>query len=75
MGAVLADASAAVTLREQGFDGEITAFEEQSHDPYELPPLSKGVPQGERDEPDWVRGAGYFGEHESPCAGRPPSPG
>ncbi|MFI7870338.1 MULTISPECIES: NAD(P)/FAD-dependent oxidoreductase [unclassified Streptomyces] len=63
VGAGLAGASAAAALREQGFDGDVTLFGQESHDPYELPPLSKGVLLGERDEPDWVREAGYYGEH------------
>ncbi|GHA70950.1 ferredoxin reductase [Streptomyces tendae] len=63
VGAGLAGASAAAALREQGFDGDITVFGEQSHDPYELPPLSKDVLLGRRDEPDWVRGAGYWDDH------------
>ncbi|MDX3399058.1 FAD/NAD(P)-binding oxidoreductase [Streptomyces sp. ME01-18h] len=63
VGAGLAGASAAAALREQGFDGDVTVFGEQSHDPYELPPLSKGVLLGERDEPDWVRRAGYWDDH------------
>ncbi|MFE5259141.1 NAD(P)/FAD-dependent oxidoreductase [Streptomyces coelicoflavus] len=63
VGAGLAGASAAAGLREQGFDGDVTLFGRESHAPYELPPLSKGVLLGERDEPDWVREAGYYGAH------------
>ncbi|MER6324694.1 NAD(P)/FAD-dependent oxidoreductase [Streptomyces coelicoflavus] len=63
VGAGLAGASAAAGLREQGFDGDVTLFGRESHAPYELPPLSKGVLLGERDEPDWVRETGYYGAH------------
>ncbi|MFI8091373.1 NAD(P)/FAD-dependent oxidoreductase [Streptomyces sp. NPDC086080] len=63
VGAGLAGASAAATLREQGFDGGITLFGGEDHNPYELPPLSKDVLLGKRDEPDWVRPAGYYSDH------------
>ncbi|EHN74774.1 ferredoxin reductase, partial [Streptomyces coelicoflavus ZG0656] len=61
VGAGLAGASAAAGLREQGFDGDVTLIGREGHAPYELPPLSKGVLLGERDEPDWVRETGYYG--------------
>lgn len=54
IGAALAGASAAIALRDQGYQGEITLIGEESQLPYERPPLSKAVLIGERDEPDWV---------------------
>ncbi|MEU6284833.1 FAD-dependent oxidoreductase [Streptomyces sp. NPDC047028] len=63
VGAGLAGASAAAALREQGFTGEVTLFGREAHHPYELPPLSKGILLGERDEPDWVRADGYYRDH------------
>jgi 3-phenylpropionate/trans-cinnamate dioxygenase ferredoxin reductase component len=54
IGASLAGASAAIALRDQGYQGELTVIGEESQLPYERPPLSKAVLIGERDEPDWV---------------------
>jgi 3-phenylpropionate/trans-cinnamate dioxygenase ferredoxin reductase subunit len=54
IGASLAGASAAIGLRDQGYQGELTVIGEESQLPYERPPLSKAVLIGERDEPDWV---------------------
>jgi 3-phenylpropionate/trans-cinnamate dioxygenase ferredoxin reductase component len=54
IGASLAGASAAIALRDQGYQGELTLIGEESQLPYERPPLSKAVLIGERDEPDWV---------------------
>jgi len=54
IGASLAGASAAIALRDQGYEGELTVIGEESQLPYERPPLSKAVLIGERDEPDWV---------------------
>jgi 3-phenylpropionate/trans-cinnamate dioxygenase ferredoxin reductase component len=54
IGAALAGASAAIALRDQGYQGELTVIGEEGELPYERPPLSKAVLIGERDEPDWV---------------------
>ena len=54
VGASLAGASAAITLRDQGYQGELTLIGEESQLPYERPPLSKAVLLGNTDEPDWV---------------------
>jgi 3-phenylpropionate/trans-cinnamate dioxygenase ferredoxin reductase subunit len=54
IGAALAGASAAIALRDQGYQGELTVNGEEGELPYERPPLSKAVLIGERDEPDWV---------------------
>ncbi|MBB6554217.1 NAD(P)/FAD-dependent oxidoreductase [Nonomuraea rubra] len=52
VGAGLAGAKAAQTLREEGFDGEIVLIGAETERPYERPPLSKGYLQGgsEREE-------------------------
>lgn len=63
VGSSLGGASAAVALREQGFDGELTLVGEELHLPYERPPLSKAVLTGEHEEPDWVADRSYYGEH------------
>jgi NADPH-dependent 2,4-dienoyl-CoA reductase/sulfur reductase-like enzyme len=54
VGAALAGASAAISLRKLGYTGEISLIGEEAELPYERPPLSKAVLIGERDEPDWV---------------------
>jgi 3-phenylpropionate/trans-cinnamate dioxygenase ferredoxin reductase component len=54
IGASLAGASAAIALRDQAYDGELTLIGEESQLPYERPPLSKAVLIGNTDEPDWV---------------------
>jgi 3-phenylpropionate/trans-cinnamate dioxygenase ferredoxin reductase subunit len=47
VGASLAGAKAAETLREQGFDGRITLVGAERERPYERPPLSKDYLRGE----------------------------
>jgi 3-phenylpropionate/trans-cinnamate dioxygenase ferredoxin reductase subunit len=63
VGSSLGGASAAVALRERGFDGDVTLVGDELHLPYERPPLSKAVLTGENDEPDWVADSSYYGEH------------
>lgn len=46
IGGGLAAASAAGTLREEGFDGDMTVVTAESHLPYQRPPLSKGYLAG-----------------------------
>jgi 3-phenylpropionate/trans-cinnamate dioxygenase ferredoxin reductase subunit len=46
VGANLAGGTAAITLREEGFDGEIVLIGAELHLPYERPPLSKEYLQG-----------------------------
>jgi 3-phenylpropionate/trans-cinnamate dioxygenase ferredoxin reductase subunit len=47
VGGGLAAASAAVTLRDEGFDGAIVLIGDEPHEPYERPPLSKTYLRGE----------------------------
>jgi 3-phenylpropionate/trans-cinnamate dioxygenase ferredoxin reductase subunit len=47
VGAGLAGAKAAETLREEGFDGSVTLIGEEMQLPYERPPLSKDYLRGE----------------------------
>lgn len=49
VGGGLAGAIAAQTLRDEGFDGRITLLGEESHRPYERPPLSKDYLLGNAD--------------------------
>ena len=48
IGAGLAGATAAFTLRDEGFDGRIVLIGEEQQPPYERPPLSKGYLRGEK---------------------------
>jgi 3-phenylpropionate/trans-cinnamate dioxygenase ferredoxin reductase subunit len=50
VGASLAGMRAAVTLREQGFSGSITVLGDETHPPYDRPPLSKQFLAGKWDE-------------------------
>src|SRR6187402_3618774 len=47
IGASLAGGNAAITLREEGFDGRVILVGEADHLPYERPPLSKQYLRGE----------------------------
>ncbi|WP_410649938.1 NAD(P)/FAD-dependent oxidoreductase [Amycolatopsis sp. cmx-4-54] len=64
VGAGLAGATAAGTLRERGYAGEILLLGTDTHRPYELPPLSKGLLLGNTDEPDWVHDEGFHEEKD-----------
>ena len=46
VGASLAGARAAQTLREQGFDGPVVLIGDEDETPYERPPLSKDYLMG-----------------------------
>ncbi|MEU8396701.1 FAD-dependent oxidoreductase [Nonomuraea sp. NPDC048892] len=52
VGAGLAGAKAAQTLREEGFDGEVVLIGAESERPYERPPLSKEYLQGRSERND-----------------------
>ena len=62
VGASLAGAKAAETLRTEGFDGRVVLLGEEAVRPYERPPLSKELPP--RREADFdvaaVHGADYY---------------
>jgi len=61
VGASLAGATAAATLRDDGFDGEIRLIGAEAQLPYNRPPLSKGyLRQEERFEDQLVKPAGYY---------------
>src|SRR2546426_12142981 len=47
IGGGLTGGTAAVALREEGFDGEIALVTAEPHAPYERPPLSKSYLRGE----------------------------
>src|SRR5712692_3962544 len=61
VGASLAGATAAATLRDEGFDGEIRLIGAEAQLPYNRPPLSKGyLRQQERFEDQLVKPADYY---------------
>ncbi len=64
VGGGLAGATAAQTLREEGFDGEVVLLGDEPHRPYERPPLSKEYLQGKspRDKV-FVHPEGWYAEH------------
>src|SRR5262245_44658166 len=63
IGAALAGATAAVTLRDEGFDGEIQLIGAERQLPYNRPPLSKGYLRGEeRLENQLVNPPGIYAE-------------
>jgi 3-phenylpropionate/trans-cinnamate dioxygenase ferredoxin reductase subunit len=64
VGASLAGAKAAETLREEGFDGRIVLVGAEPVRPYERPPLSKEYLRGERPEPPFVHSEGYYAEQD-----------
>src|SRR5262244_2709833 len=63
VGASLAGGTAAVTLREEGFDGDIVLIGAEAQVPYNRPPLSKGYLRGQdRFEDQLVKPASYYAE-------------
>jgi 3-phenylpropionate/trans-cinnamate dioxygenase ferredoxin reductase subunit len=65
VGAGLAGAKAAQTLRETGFGGEIVLLGEEPERPYERPPLSKGLLLGTAErESVFVHEVGWYATHD-----------
>jgi 3-phenylpropionate/trans-cinnamate dioxygenase ferredoxin reductase component len=65
VGASLAGAKAAETLRSEGFDGRIVLIGSETARPYERPPLSKEYLRGEAGrEKVYVHEQGFYAEHE-----------
>jgi 3-phenylpropionate/trans-cinnamate dioxygenase ferredoxin reductase component len=63
VGASLAGATAAASLREDGFDGEIHLIGAEAHLPYNRPPLSKGyLRRQEHFEDRLLKPADYYAE-------------
>ena len=60
VGGGLAGAKAAETLRETGFDGELTIVGDESERPYERPPLSKEYLRGEAATKPHVHPEGFY---------------
>ena len=64
VGASLAGAKAAETLREEGFDGRIVLVGAEPERPYERPPLSKDYLRGEAEGKPYVHDESFYAEHE-----------
>jgi len=65
VGASLAGAKAAETLRAEGFDGRLVLVGAEDERPYERPPLSKDYLRGEVDrEKVYVHPEGFYAEHD-----------
>src|SRR5688500_8317105 len=62
VGAGLAGADAAATLREEGFDGRIVLVGAEAERPYERPPLSKDYLRGEADGRPFVHQESFYAE-------------
>jgi 3-phenylpropionate/trans-cinnamate dioxygenase ferredoxin reductase subunit len=65
VGASLAGAKAAETLREEGFDGRVVLVGAEGQRPYERPPLSKDYVRGEAErERLYVHGESFYRDHD-----------
>jgi NADPH-dependent 2,4-dienoyl-CoA reductase/sulfur reductase-like enzyme len=65
VGASLAGAKAAETLRDEGFDGPITLIGQETERPYERPPLSKGYLLGKEEKSTiYVHAESWYAEHD-----------
>jgi 3-phenylpropionate/trans-cinnamate dioxygenase ferredoxin reductase component len=65
VGASLAGAKAAETLREEGFDGRVVLVGAEEERPYERPPLSKDYLRGEVGrEKVYVHDESFYAEHD-----------
>jgi 3-phenylpropionate/trans-cinnamate dioxygenase ferredoxin reductase subunit len=65
VGAGLAGAKAAETLREEGYGGRLVLVGAEPERPYERPPLSKGYLQGEAERDSvYVHPEGFYAEQE-----------
>jgi 3-phenylpropionate/trans-cinnamate dioxygenase ferredoxin reductase subunit len=65
VGAGLAGAKAAETLRAEGFDGRLLLVGEEAERPYERPPLSKAYLRGEADRASLnVHPEGFYADHD-----------
>lgn len=64
VGASLAGATAAITLRQEGLDGTVTLIGAEHEPPYERPPLSKAYLRGDAPfEKALVRPPAFYAEH------------
>src|SRR5205823_2022628 len=64
VGASLAGAKAAETLRDEGFDGRLVLIGDEGERPYERPPLSKDYLRGEAENKPYVHEESFYAERE-----------
>jgi 3-phenylpropionate/trans-cinnamate dioxygenase ferredoxin reductase subunit len=65
VGASLAGAKAAETLRDEGFAGPVVLVGDEAERPYERPPLSKGYLLGKDEKSSiYVHDEGWYAEHD-----------
>src|SRR5580704_6939357 len=64
VGASLAGAKAAETLREEGFDGRVVLIGGEPERPYERPPLSKGYLRGETERTPYVHEESFYSDRQ-----------
>ena len=64
VGASLAGAKAAETLREEGFDGRVVLVGAESERPYERPPLSKDYLRGEANGKPYVHDEDFYADRQ-----------
>jgi len=64
VGAALAGAKAAETLRTEGFEGRVVLIGNEDVRPYERPPLSKEYLRGEADDKPFVHDESFYAEHD-----------
>jgi 3-phenylpropionate/trans-cinnamate dioxygenase ferredoxin reductase subunit len=64
VGASLAGARAAETLRDEGFDGRIVLIGDEPERPYERPPLSKDYLRGEAESKPYVHNQEFYAERD-----------
>jgi 3-phenylpropionate/trans-cinnamate dioxygenase ferredoxin reductase component len=65
VGAGLAGARAAETLRAEGFGGRLLLFGDEAERPYDRPPLSKAYLRGETDRDSlYLHGEGFYAAHD-----------
>jgi 3-phenylpropionate/trans-cinnamate dioxygenase ferredoxin reductase component len=63
VGASLAGAKAAETLREEGYDGRLVLIGDEPERPYERPPLSKDYLRGEAEGKPYVHDRAFYEEN------------
>jgi 3-phenylpropionate/trans-cinnamate dioxygenase ferredoxin reductase subunit len=64
VGASLAGAKAAETLRDEGFEGRVVLIGAEPERPYERPPLSKDYLRGEADAKPYVHDESFYAERQ-----------
>ena len=72
VGAGLAGAKAAETLRAEGFEGRVILIGDEPERPYERPPLSKDYLRGESREKPYVHAADFYARARDRAAGPRP---